>query len=83
MVATSGQPHDPALRLHGGWLLLARSAWLALAVLSLVYFVATMPGERARFERVCVSASCPAIDLTLARARELEVLGLSARFYAA
>src|ERR671932_578833 len=35
MVATSGQPHDTAMRLHGGWLLLARSVWLALAVLSL------------------------------------------------
>src|SRR5919199_95973 len=83
MVVTSGQPQDAGTRLRGGWLVLARSAWVALAVLSLVYFVATMPGEFARLERVCASATCTGIDLTPAEVRELTGLGTSARFYAA
>src|SRR5919202_2532984 len=83
MVVTSGQPQDAVARLRGGWLVLAQNTWLALAVLSLAYFVATIPGEFARLERVCASAPCTGIDLTPAGVHELEALGLSARFYAA
>ena len=75
MVVASGQPQDAVTRLRGGWLVLARSAWLALAVLSLVYFVATMPGEFARLERACASATCTGIDLTPAGVHELGALG--------
>ncbi len=66
--------------LHGRWLILARTAWIILAVLTGVYYFATLPLEFARLQAVCTHAGCA---LTPANARELGEVGLSVSFFAA
>ena len=44
---------EPAdAHLHGRWLILARTAWIILAVLTVVYYFATLPLEFARLQAV-------------------------------
>src|SRR6266567_4150018 len=66
--------------LHGRWLILARTAWIILAVLTGVYYFATLPLEFARLQAVCTHAGCA---LTPANARELGEVGLSVSFFVA
>ena len=47
-VVPSSMANDPARQLRGRWLVVARVAWIALALLTVVYFWLT---EHARLQR--------------------------------
>src|SRR4051794_33932701 len=74
---------QPAMRLRGGRLMVARVAWLIVAALTMIVFIASLPGGFAAFQRICDAAICARDDLTPDRVREIEALGLSVRFFAA
>ena len=72
--------------LSGHWLLLARLAWAAAALLALGLFVASVPSYFAHLKEVCTaSAQACTSDLqrlTPENVRQLRALGLSMDFYA-
>ena len=72
--------------LSGHWLLLARLAWAAAALLALGLFVASVPSYFAQLKEVCTaSAQACTSDLqrlTPENVRQLRALGLSMDFYA-
>jgi hypothetical protein len=69
--------------LHGHRLFLARGAWIALAALTLVLFVASIPGAYQRFRTACESSGCDIAQLSPAGKNALEEgLGLSMGDYA-
>ena len=70
--------------LRGRWLLLARMAWVALAVLTVGVFISGLPSEFMRLRTPCADAvSCVWVPrLTAHNARELGELGLSVNFFA-
>ena len=82
----SRRASPPATSLHGLWLLLARVAWAAVAVLTLGIFIAGVPSEFARLKTVCTDAAALCAwmipRLTPDKARELGELGLSIDFFA-
>ncbi len=70
-------------RLRGGWLVLARVVWVALVVLALGLFFASIPTTFASLHILCTAASCSnGGQLTSDSVRELHALGLSVDFYA-
>ena len=71
------------LRLRGRWLLLARAAWTAVAVLAAGLFVAAIPAEFALLHIPCPTLRCPTGQLPPAGLRALEDLGLSTGSFAA
>jgi len=73
---------NPDTRLRGRWLLIARAAWLAWAVLVVGLFVASLPANFERYRSVCTQAECDA-QLTPEQAQALPDLGLSVDFLAA
>ena len=83
MSARASPPTTPSLR--GRWLLLARVAWVVVAVLTVVVFVSGLPSEFARLRAPCTEAtSCAWVPrLSAHDARELGELGISVDFFAA
>lgn len=77
------RPQTDDLRLRGLSLLLARTAWVVLAALSISLFVAGIPAEFALLHIPCPTASCPTGQLSPASLRTLEGLGLSLDSFAA
>ena len=77
--ALSGRAHT---RLHGRYLLLARMALAAVAALTVVCIVVSIPVGFAQLQAVCTSGACQPTALTPANVRELEAMGLSVGFYA-
>jgi hypothetical protein len=75
---------QPSPTLRGRRLLLARVAWVAVAVLTAGVFISGIPGEFARLRTPCTDAiSCVWFPrLTTDNARELGELGLSVNFFA-
>jgi hypothetical protein len=70
-------------RLHGRWLILARVVWVAVVVLALGLFIASIPTTFASLHMLCTDASCSnGGQLTADSVRELQALGLSMDFYA-
>src|SRR5436309_7792781 len=70
-------------RLRGGWLILARVVWVAVVVLTLGLFIASIPTTLADLHILCTAASCTTSgQLTPDDVRELHTLGLSMDFYA-
>ena len=71
--------------LRGRWLLLARAAWVVVAVLYLGVFISGIPSEFARLHTPCTDTiSCSFIPhLTAHKAHKLQELGLSVEFFAA
>ncbi len=71
--------------MRGRWLLLARAAWVVVALLYLGVFISGIPSEFARLHTPCTDTiSCSFIPhLTAHKARELQELGLSVDFFAA
>jgi hypothetical protein len=67
----------------GRWLALARVAWLALAVLTLALFAASLPAHYAQVQTPCPTAVCEDGRLAPVHARALESFGLSLGSYAA
>ena len=67
-----------------GWpLVLARTTWLALALLTSGLLLASIPFGYARLLTICTQASCPPAQMTLANLQALHASGLSASSYAA
>jgi hypothetical protein len=81
----SPRASTPATTLPGRWLLIARVAWVAVAVLTAGVFVAGIPGEFARLQAPCTGAiSCAWVPrLSAHNARELGQIGLSTDLFAA
>jgi hypothetical protein len=80
----SRRASTPATTLHRRWLLIARVAWVTVAILTAVVFVSGLPSEFARLRVPCADvASCAWVPrLTAENARELGNLGLSSDFFA-
>jgi hypothetical protein len=81
----STRASTPATTLRGRWLVLARGAWVAVALLTVGVFVSGIPSEFARLRTPCSgTVGCVwAPRLTAHNARELEELGLSVDLVAA
>src|SRR6266516_6336787 len=69
--------------LRGGWLVLARIVWVAVVVLALELFIASIPTTFAALHNLCTAPSCTTSGpLTPADVQELQAVGLSMDFYA-
>src|SRR6266702_5122486 len=80
-MAESPERHSSA-RLHGRWLVLARVVWIAVVVLALGLFIASIPTTFASLHILCTAASCSNVgQLTADYVRELQAVGLSMDFY--
>jgi hypothetical protein len=89
----NGQHTPPALtesrerhsyaRLQGRWLLLARVGWVALVILTLTIFFASLPVYMAQLQTPCAGTACAYEQLTLEQAEMLKGFGLSPGDYAA
>ncbi len=73
------QPEAHETRLHGGWLLLARSAWIAVTVCTILHLAVGIPLAFAQLQTVCMAAGCL---LTPALVQGLHASGLSVDFFA-
>ena len=71
--------------MQGRWLLLARAAWVSVAILTVGVFISGLPSEFMRLRTPCTDAvSCVWVPrLTVQNARELGEMGLSVDFFAA
>jgi hypothetical protein len=81
----SPRASTPATTPHGRWLILARVAWVTVALLTVAVFVLSIPSEFARLQSPCTdTVSCGwLIRLTPSHVRELAELGLPVDFFAA
>jgi signal transduction histidine kinase len=82
-LAAPVRPLPSELRLRGGRLFLARAAWLALAVLTAVLLLGSLPLNFTARSQVCEAASCDTNQLSPADAAALAAVGLTPRDYAA
>jgi len=74
---------QPDTRLQGGWLVLARVAWIVVAVLALGVFILRIPFNFTDLHIICTEATCiNSGRLTFDRLHELQHLGLSIDFWA-
>ncbi len=78
----SREPHSYA-RLHGRWLVLARVGWVALVVLTLAIFFASLPVYLALLQTPCAGTACEWQQLTHSQVETLKGIGLSIGDYAA
>lgn len=69
-------------RLQGRWLLLARSLWLTLVMLTLTIFFASLPLYAAQLQTSCDGSACQWQQLTPEQAGTLRGIGLSLVDYA-
>jgi hypothetical protein len=81
----SPRASTPATTLQGRWLLIARVAWVVVALLYVGVFISGIPSEDARLQTPCTDAvSCSLIPhLTVQKVQELKELGLSDEVFAA
>ena len=69
--------------LRGRWLVVARVAWVAIAILAVGLFIAALPYAFSELQTVCTGGDCQLDDqLTPEDAEALEDMGLSLGFYA-
>ena len=66
-------------RLRGPWLALARILWIAMVVLILALFVASIPAFIASLDNVCKTAVCQALIPTYS-VRQYQAAGFSVNF---
>jgi hypothetical protein len=84
----SPRAYPPPTTLHGHWLLFARVAWVAVAIMALAIVVFSVPSSFEHYSSVCTAASevCAeeeAVDQpTPEGVRALQDAGLSVRTYA-
>ncbi len=71
------------MRSRGRWLIVARMAWMALALVTTGLFAAALPARYEQLRVVSPHAAVTAGQLTPAAASALVQLGLSVNFYAA
>ncbi len=83
-VTESRERHSSA-RLHGRWLLLARGTWVALVVLTLGIFFASLPVYIALMRTPCAGTACPfsSQQLSPEQTGVLKGMGLSTGVYVA
>ncbi len=81
--ATARPAPASATPLRGRALVLARALWIAMAVLTVLYVVASTPLEFARLRAVCLEANCQWEVLGAANAGDLYARDRSASFFAA
>src|SRR6266571_8673396 len=79
---TESRERQNSARLHGRWLLLARGTWLALVVLTLAIFFATLPVYIALLQTPCAGLACQYQQLTPGQVGTLKGMGLSLGDYA-
>ena len=83
----SARASPPATRLRGRWLLLARMAWVAVAIATLAIVVFSVPSSIEHFRSVCTAASEVCSERAVHQptpegVRALREVGLSVRSYA-
>jgi hypothetical protein len=81
-VAESRERHSYA-RLQGRWLLLARVGWVALVVLTLAIFFASLPVYLTQLQTPCAGTACGYQQLTPEQAGALKGIGLFPDVYTA
>ncbi len=74
---------DKNTLLHGHWLIVARIAWIACVVLTVVIFFACIPVYVAQLETICSGAGCAYRQLSPEQATTLQAFGVSLGSYAA
>lgn len=71
------------MRLCGAWLVLARTAWVVVALLTLGLVIAGIPAAYAQWQIPCAAATmCASPQPTLAMAQDLHRLGWTLHWYA-
>ncbi len=83
---TDSREQDSYARLHGRWLILARLGWVALVVLTLGIFFASLPMHLAQLQTICIGpfgTVCTYLQLTPDQGEALKGFGLSPGDYAA
>jgi hypothetical protein len=83
MVTTNNLRSDENTLLHGRWLIIARIAWIACVVLTLVIFFASIPVYITQLETICSGAGCAYRQLSPEQAAALQAGGFSLVSYAA
>ena len=76
------RPRHTGTRMRGGWLVSARVAWIVVLILTVGFFISSLPYIFADARTICASAICNGAYLTPGQALELRQLGLSMTFYA-
>src|SRR6266566_3144709 len=71
----SGSHSSEDTRLHGRWLLIARTAWVGAVILILSVLIASLPVFLAQLQVTCAPATCSFWQLTPAAAQTLQGLG--------
>ena len=82
-VTNSNLRNDENTLLQGRWLIIARIAWIACVVLSLVIFFASIPVYITQLETICSGAGCAYRQLSPEQAAALQAGGFSLASYAA
>ncbi len=80
---TESRERHSYARLQGRWLLLARGIWIALVVLTLGIFFASLPVYLAQLQIPCAGSACWWTQLTPGQVEALKGIGLSPGAYAA
>jgi hypothetical protein len=80
---TECRERHSSARLHGRWLLLARVGWVALVVLTLAIFFASLPVYLALLHTPCAGPACGYQQLTPEQAGALTGMGLFPDVYTA
>src|SRR6266700_473859 len=82
---TKTRKRSPGLdtRLHGRWLVLTRGVWLALVILTLGTYFASLPVYMAQLQTFCAGTACAYGQLSSGQGGVLKVIGLSTGDYAA
>ncbi len=77
-----GPPNAGNTRLHGHLLILARTMWVAIALLTVGLFVLAIPTRFNELQHVCTPPKCNELQLFSPDVAVLKQLGLSLTFYA-
>jgi hypothetical protein len=80
---TESRERLSSARLYGRWLLLARVGWVALVVLTLAIFFASLPVYLALLQTPCAGPACGYQQLTPEQAGALKGIGLFPDVYTA
>src|SRR5215471_6153033 len=83
-VVTESRERHSSARLQGRWLVLARAGWVALVVLTLTIFFASLPVYVALLQTSCAGTACAfsSQQLTPGQVGVLKGIGLSIGAYA-
>src|SRR5437660_52358 len=79
---TMGGASSSGARVYGRWLLVARIAWLVIALWGGVLVIASLPFSFVQLQTICTGSACSYLQLTPLQVRALQHLGLSVTFYA-